>query len=75
MHQFCGANLCTRLHTHFETLRSCRPDVIQAAGDEDELVTACQEVLRGLETGTVSKEDVEQEKTKAQEVWEPSLIA
>ena len=75
MLSFCGAKLCTRLHTRFETLIPCRPDIIQTAGDEDELVTACQEVLRGLETGTVSKEDIEQEKTKVQEVWELSLIA
>ena len=35
-------------------------------------MTACQEVLRGLETGTVSEGDVEQAKTKVQEVWELS---
>ena len=32
-------------------------------------MTACQEVLRGLETGKVSAGDVEEAKTKVQEVW------
>ena len=32
-------------------------------------MTACQEVLQGLETGRVSKGDVEEAKTKVQEVW------
>ena len=35
-------------------------------------MTACQEVLLGLETSTVSKGDIEQAKTKVQEVWELS---
>ena len=33
-------------------------------------MTACQEVLQGLETGQVSKGDVEEAKTKVQEVQE-----
>ena len=41
---------------------------IEADGDEDELVTACQEVLLGLKTGKVSKGDLEEAKTKVQEV-------
>ena len=32
-------------------------------------MTACQEVLQGLETGKVSAGDVEEAKTKVQEVW------
>ena len=32
-------------------------------------MTACQEVLQGLETGNVSKGDVEEAKVKVQEVW------
>ena len=32
-------------------------------------MTACQEVLQGLETGKVSQGDVEMAKSKVQEVW------
>lgn len=38
------------------------------AGDEDELMAACQDVVRGIETGDVSKEDVRKVKAEVRKV-------
>jgi len=37
-------------------------------GDEDELVAACQDVMRGMEDGNVSKEAVQETRIKVQKV-------
>jgi len=46
----------------------CRPDCNKAVGDEDELVAACQDVMRGMQDGNVSKEAVQETKIKVQKV-------
>ena len=37
-------------------------------GDEDELVAACQDVVQGIETGDVSKEEVKRAKAEIRKV-------
>lgn len=37
-------------------------------GDEDELVAACQDVMRGIESGDISKEEVKKAKIKVRKV-------
>ena len=49
-------------------LALCRPDCNETTGDEDELVAACQDVMRGIETGDVSKEDVKRAKAEVRKV-------
>ena len=43
-------------------------------GDEDELVAACQDVVRGIETGEVSKEEVRRAKAEVRKVSQTDTI-
>ncbi len=46
----------------------CRPDCNEVTGDEDELVAACHDVVRGIEAGDVSKEEVKRAKNEVRQV-------
>ena len=46
----------------------CRPDCNEVTGDEDELVAACQDVVRGIEAGSFSKEEVKKARADVRKV-------